>query len=200
MTRKVPPVRPATAEDLHPFYNPALFSLETYEALVTLHRVEQLPRHHGLGTVGIKASDYCCLMDGLVASTATNSDGREITTAFFTPGDIVIDVVSVFMGTPARERMATLTPCIVLRISATDFASIFERSHEVAEWGRLWFTSEHLRTRMRTLDMITLTAKERYLQLIERHPAIVQSAPLKMIASYLGITESSLSRIRAELP
>jgi CRP-like cAMP-binding protein len=200
MTRNVSPVRPAIAEDLHRFYNPALFSSETYDALVALHSVEHLPKHHGLGTVGVMAHDYCCLIDGLVASTATNSDGREITTAFFTPGDIVIDCVSVFMGTPARERMVTLTPCSVLRILASDFASIFEHSHEVAEWGRLWFTSEHLRSRMRTLDMITLTAKERYLQLIERHPAIIQSAPLKMIATYLGITESSLSRIRAELP
>jgi len=46
--------------------------------------------------------------------------------------------------------------------------------------------------------MITATAEERYTQLIQQYPQLFQQAPLKYIASYLGITDTSLSRIRRE--
>jgi len=48
------------------------------------------------------------------------------------------------------------------------------------------------------LSMITETAEERYARLIQSNPEIFQHAPLKYIASYLGITDTSLSRIRKE--
>ena len=53
--------------------------------------------------------------------------------------------------------------------------------------------------KQRSLDMITLSATKRYLNLMEQKPDVVRFAPLKQIASYLGVTDTSLSRIRKEL-
>jgi hypothetical protein len=51
----------------------------------------------------------------------------------------------------------------------------------------------------RFVSMITKTAENRYLELVENHPKIIQSISLKMIASYLGITDVALIRIRSRL-
>ena len=51
----------------------------------------------------------------------------------------------------------------------------------------------------RSLSMITDSAQKRYLDLLANHPQILQEAPLKHVASYLGITDTSLSRIRKEI-
>jgi hypothetical protein len=51
----------------------------------------------------------------------------------------------------------------------------------------------------RMLGMIKNTAEQRYSKLLEKHPAIFQNVPLKIIASYLGVTDTSLSRIRKEV-
>ena len=53
--------------------------------------------------------------------------------------------------------------------------------------------------KQRTIDLTTLTGKERYLKLMRTHPSIVQNVPLNYIASYLGLNAGSLSRIRQEL-
>lgn len=53
--------------------------------------------------------------------------------------------------------------------------------------------------KQRSLEIVTISAKERYLQLIKEKPEVVLQAPLKNIATYLGITDSSFSRIRKEI-
>jgi DNA-binding MarR family transcriptional regulator len=54
-------------------------------------------------------------------------------------------------------------------------------------------------SKIRSVEMITENASHRYLKLIKEKPQVIRQAPLKQIASYLGITDTSLSRIRKEL-
>jgi len=53
--------------------------------------------------------------------------------------------------------------------------------------------------KQRSIEMFTLSATKRYLNLLQQKPQVVQFAPLKQIASYLGVTDTSLSRIRKEI-
>ena len=53
--------------------------------------------------------------------------------------------------------------------------------------------------KQRSVEMVTVSAKERYLKLIKEKPQVIQQSPLKYIASYLGITDTSFSRIRKEI-
>ncbi len=68
-----------------------------------------------------------------------------------------------------------------------------------SEWGRLFMTEKLFEAKKRSLEMITLPAKERYMQFIKEKPSAIKHAPLKHIATYLGITDTSLSRIRKEM-
>ena len=67
------------------------------------------------------------------------------------------------------------------------------------DWGRTYLVRNFFALKERTLSMITDSASERYKELINNRPGIFQKTSLKHIASFLGITDSSLSRIRKEV-
>ncbi|HEY0751463.1 MAG TPA: Crp/Fnr family transcriptional regulator, partial [Chitinophagaceae bacterium] len=70
---------------------------------------------------------------------------------------------------------------------------------EFREFGRSILVRGFSNLKLRMLSMITETAEQRYASLLQHNPEIFQYAPLKYIASYLGITDSSLSRIRKDI-
>lgn len=145
------------------------------------------------------ANHYYCLESGLIRAFAVNEEGREITTGFFSPGDLVIEVASLFLRTPTKENIQTLTDCTCWKMSIDTFQQLFETIDGFSEWGRTWMSGVLFSTKQRSLSMITDSATDRYLTLQKEHPEIIRQAPLKYIASYLGITDTSLSRIRKEL-
>lgn len=148
---------------------------------------------------GQTANEYFCLESGLVRSFAISSEGKEVTTGFFSPNELVIEVTSLFLRIPARENIRALTKCECWKISLDAFQKLFQTINGFSEWGRTWMSEVLFSTKQRALSMITDSATERYLALRKEHPEIIQQAPLKYVASYLGITDTSLSRIRKEL-
>jgi CRP-like cAMP-binding protein len=77
--------------------------------------------------------------------------------------------------------------------------SNFHNIPEFREFGRMMLVTNYSILNDRMIGMIKDTAETRYLNLLKQHVDIYQHVPLKIIASYLGITDSSLSRIRKEL-
>ena len=76
---------------------------------------------------------------------------------------------------------------------------LFHSLPEFRDFGRAILVKGFATLKLRMLSMITETAEERYAALLQSNPEIFQQAPLKYIASYLGITDTSLSRIRKEM-
>lgn len=142
---------------------------------------------------------YYVLEEGIVRSFVYDYDGNDISTNFFCRDDIVIEVASIFHHIPTKENIVCLTDCILWRIKFDDFQGLFETIPALTEWGRAWMAHQLFLTKKRALDIVSLAAIERYRQLLEEKPQILQQAPLKHIATYLGITDTSLSRIRKEL-
>ncbi|MCT4082437.1 cyclic nucleotide-binding protein [Elizabethkingia anophelis] len=148
---------------------------------------------------GETANEYYLLESGLIRAFVYDYDNNEITTEFFTKGDIVIVPASLFQRTPSQENLQAVTDCTLLKIEFDDFQYIYHTIPGFSEWGRLWFSYQVFSMKQRSLDMVTLSATKRYLNLMEQKPDVVKFAPLKQIASYLGVTDTSLSRIRKEL-
>ena len=73
---------------------------------------------------------------------------------------------------------------------------LFHSLPEFREFGRAMLVKGFIAFKLRTLSMINKTAEERYAILLQSNPEIFQHASLKHIASYLGVTDTSLSRIR----
>jgi CRP/FNR family transcriptional regulator, anaerobic regulatory protein len=148
---------------------------------------------------GQLSNEYYCIEKGLARSYVIDLNGNDITTNFYGKNEIVIDVVSLFQRVPSKENFHALTDCVCWKIEYAEFQRLYHSIDAFSEWGRAWMTQCFHQLKQRSISMITETARDRYLALQEQHPEILQQAPLKHIASYLGITDTSLSRIRNEL-
>ncbi|WP_375584718.1 Crp/Fnr family transcriptional regulator [Cyclobacterium xiamenense] len=181
------------------FYKSPGLLPEDLNRIAAAHEYREFKKGSLLLQEGQRADAYYCLDLGMIRSFATNPSGDAITTGFTGPGEIAIEVASLFLGLPTEENMQALTDCRVWRIRLEAFQQLFNEIPAFATWGREWMTQALLTHKLRALRMITETARERYLRLQEEQPEIVKVVPLKYIASYLGITDSSLSRIRKEI-
>ncbi len=148
---------------------------------------------------GEMANSYSIIETGLMRAFVHDTEGNDITTDFFCESDLAIEVLSLFKRTSTSENIQALTDCECWVIDFAVFQELFQSIEGFPEWGRLWMTNSLFRFKQRFLDMATISAKERYLQLIKEKPQVVLQAPLRSIASYLGITETSFSRIRKDI-
>lgn len=180
-------------------YQHPMLSEEDLQTIASDHQRIEIKKGSVLLGQGQIANEYYILESGLVRSFVFDYDGNEITTEFFVAGEIVIMPTSLFQRTPSQETVVAMTDSMLLKITFDDFQRLFHSLRGFSEWGRLWFTIQLFATKQRSLEMITTTATDRYLKLMKQKPQIMQYVPLKQIASYLGITDTSLSRIRKEI-
>ncbi|SFP93948.1 Crp/Fnr family transcriptional regulator [Hymenobacter arizonensis] len=143
------------------------------------------------------SDEYFFLDTGFMRAFAHNPAGDEVTTAFYGGGQVVFEVSSFFNRIPSQENMQALTDCTGWFITFQELNGLFHSREEFREFGRSLLVKGYAGLKSRMLAMITESATERYERLLKENPEVVQHAPLKSIASYLGITDSSLSRIRA---
>lgn len=183
-------------EPLKYIYRHPLLSEEDLEQIWKVHHPVLFQKNELLLKEGEVAGEYYLLEQGIVRSFVYDYDNNEITTDFFCPSDIVIIPSSLFQQKPSQENLQAVTACSLWKIDYDCFQELFHRMEGFREWGRVWFSAQLFHMKQRSLDMITETALHRYEKLLKEKPEIVQQAPLKQIASYLGITDTSLSRIR----
>lgn len=180
------------------YQHPALLS-EDLQAIFEAHKPVSVSKGEYFLKTGQVAQSYFCLLSGIARSYAIDYEANDITTAFFSPAEIVIDVVSLFQRSPAQENIQALSNCTALQIDFVDFQRLFHACDAFSEWGRAWMVQALFQLKKRSVSMITDTAKDRYISLQAQHSHIAQQVALKYIATYLGITDTSLSRIRNEL-
>jgi CRP-like cAMP-binding protein len=145
------------------------------------------------------ANEYYIMESGLVRTFLYDYEGNEITTGFVGDNELVIEVASLFQRVATPEYIQCLSDCSLWKIDYDTFQELFHQIPAFREWGRGWLAFELYQSKMRATEMITEPATKRYLHLMQGRPQIIQQAPLKYIASYLGITDTSLSRIRKEI-
>jgi CRP-like cAMP-binding protein len=147
---------------------------------------------------GLICNEYLFLEDGFMRAFAYDTNGNEITTNFYSGNQVVFEVSSFFNRTPSKENIQCLSDCEGWGITYEQLNMLFHALPDFREFGRSVLVKGFSSLKTRMLSMITETAEERYCQLLKTDPEIFQRASLKYIASYLGITDTSLSRIRKE--
>ncbi|MEZ0541869.1 Crp/Fnr family transcriptional regulator [Fibrella arboris] len=147
---------------------------------------------------GTVSNEYLFVVDGLLRAFTFDTDGNEVTTYFYSKNRVVFEAASFFMRTVSTENIQALTDCMGYAITFDKLNGLFHSVPEFREFGRAMLVREFVAFKQRTLAMINKKAEERYIDLIESNRDIFQYAQLRYIASYLGITDTSLSRIRRE--
>lgn len=124
-------------------------------------------------------------------------DGRETVTSFSVEGHLVFSMDELYYGRPSQEYAQAAEAVDGWRIPVTELERLFRGNLELCNWGRLIHQNEYRRLHQSHKERLTLTAEARYERFRMQFPEICKRASLGDIASYLGMDQSTLSRIRA---
>ncbi|AZA89922.1 fumarate/nitrate reduction transcriptional regulator [Chryseobacterium nakagawai] len=188
-----------THQSLEICYDFPFFLQEELDEIFQAHEKKFFQKGDFILEEGKMANEYYILDSGLARSFVNDFNGNEVTTHFFVENEVIIEVLSMFQRIPTQENIVCITDCECWKMGYDTFEELFHKIPNLREWGRAWMSKELFDYKQRSVEMFTLSATKRYLNLMEQKPKVVQFAPLKQIASYLGITDTSLSRIRKEL-
>jgi CRP-like cAMP-binding protein len=125
-----------------------------------------------------------------------NLDGKAITYWFAFEDDFVTSFHSFITQQPAVENIQLLEGSILWAISKDKLNRLLNQHHELEKLLRTAYEKYYIRLEERFVNAQFKTAAERYEQLLQQTPHIIERVPLGAIASYLGITQETLSRIR----
>lgn len=139
------------------------------------------------------------LESGIIRCYIIDLQGDEVTTRFYSAPDFLNDYLSFFEQKPSEEYYELITDCVIYSINYENVQHCFHSIPEFREWGRMLLTLNYSYVNHRMIAFHKETAQERYLKLQKNHPEIIEKVPLNIVASFLGITKSSLSRIRKEM-
>ena len=159
-------------------------------------------RKFGKGEYLLRPNEICrnsfFIEKGIARKFYSTEDGREITAEFYFPNDLALSFRSYTLQTPSfeiiealEETEATVTDYKAFQNLKTSFPKLLELDLMITEYYAIWL-EERLR------EFHTLDATERYRKIIAEHPHFVQNVKLTFIASYLGVSLETLSRIRAK--
>jgi len=175
-----------------------LVTLQTAEHIANTFTSKDISRHQFLYKSGKVCNEYYYLETGFMRAFAYDTDGNDITTNFYSSNQLVFEVSSFFTRTVSKENIQATVDCIGWFITYEQLNGLFHSLPEFREFGRAVLVKGFSSLKSRMLSMITETAEQRYDTLLQNNPEIFQHAALKHIASYLGVTDTSLSRIRKE--
>lgn len=154
----------------------------------------------------VKKGDYLLKQDrqcnqltfiqtGLVRIYTTVND-KEVTQWISTKGYFVTDLASFIFNTPARWNLQALTDCELYTIEKQDYDAL---GNTIPEWHRLeklFIAKCFIILEERVNSHLFMTAEERYNKLFELQPDLFNQVPLQYLASMLGMTPETLSRLR----
>lgn len=151
----------------------------------------------------LEAGEVCSYIGFLISGTMVyikpNNLGDEITTDFAFEGHWVNSVVSRLTNAPSLLYIKAIEDAEIMVLKQEDLNSLYSQIPKIERLGRVLTEQAFIKFVEQAIEFQTLTAKERYENLLKNYPEIFQKVQLYHIANYLGIAPKSLSRIRKEL-
>lgn len=174
-----------------------LLSMESKMAFLGLLERKEFPKGAVIHVPGKTANEVYLVEKGLICTTML-ADGKEIGAGFFAEGSIGGDIISFLTRIPSTRTVKLLEPGILWAIDFQKLEDFYSRYPEAEKIGRLLYNYVIYIQQQRIEDLVSASAQVRYHKLIERFPEITHRLPLHFIASFLGITQETLSRIRSQ--
>jgi len=138
------------------------------------------------------------ILDGLLRVFVPGAD-REVTQWIGTPGYFMTDIASFLFRGPARFNMQALTDMHLFTISHEQYLQMGMLIPKWNELEKLFISKCFITLESRVLDLISLTAEERYQKLFDHNRELFNQVPLQYLASMLGMTPETFSRIRRKM-
>ncbi len=159
----------------------------------------QIPKNTIIEEEGKVPQHLYFINEGYMRSFYYDNDGDEVTTFLATPEQYMASFLSLSQQKISTENIETITDCSLLKVSREDFLGIIEKHPEFRDYSLKIFEQAFSAMNQRANDLATLSAEQRYTQLLNNQGNILQNVPIQYIASFLGIKPQSLSRIRKQM-
>lgn len=144
-----------------------------------------------------KRNNHIYLLEKGIARVYYTTNGNEVVLRFYAEGEILYSMKSMLFDKAGYESIEFLERAKVYQLNYSALQRLYNEHAEIANWGRRWMEVEAYKTEERLRSILFKSASERYEELLSQYPTLLQRVSLGDIASYLGVTQVTLSRIRA---
>ena len=159
---------------------------------------EEFPKGHVLVKEDTTCNYFYFIEKGLTR-TYYWKDGKDITDWISAENDFACSIISFITRKPDRRTIELLEPSTLYSLSYDQLEKLCTLHHDIENFYRKIVSHGLVQLQQRFDNQHFETALERYQTLMENNPSFIQRVPLGMIASYLGITQETLSRIRSQI-
>jgi CRP-like cAMP-binding protein len=139
------------------------------------------------------------VVDGCLRAYTVDAKGEEHILQFAIADWWISDLESYLSGLPSKQTIDAVHDSEVMALDLPARDAMVAAVPAMERFFRLLLEANYVATRRRIAESLSVAAEDRYLSFLKTYPALVEQVPLGQIASYLGITPQSLSRIRKEL-
>lgn len=172
-------------------------SKELEKEIISASKEISVPKNTILIKEGERCRNLFFMKKGLMRGYYYD-EGKEITHWFAKEEEFATSFYSFITNEPSPETIETLEDCELVQIAHADLQNLYSNFKETERIGRIITETYYIDLEERFLNIQFKSAKERYQNLIAKNPSLIQRASLGQIATYLGITQETLSRVRAE--
>ncbi|AZI24305.1 Crp/Fnr family transcriptional regulator [Pedobacter sp. G11] len=171
---------------------------EIKTAIIANSEVIKVTKKVKLLNAGERSNTIYFILKGAARIFYLDKDGKETNTWFLFENELLISVYSFYTGKPSFEYIETLEDCTLIAVKKDRLDELYLKYLEFNFSGRKLTEFYHMRNEIQANELRMFSAKERYHKLLERTPQLFQRVSLGHIASYLGVTQETLSRIRKQ--
>lgn len=176
-----------------------LFTDKEIETIVSRFHPRAIRKHQLLITEGEPARWLAFIESGLMRSYITDLQGREHILNFYSDGHWVTDMDGFHKQIPATLNVEAVRDSLLLLIDQSSFNALFGEAPAFERFWRITYENAYNALQQRYISILSKSAEELYTDLQRNRPELIENLTQRQIASYLGITPESLSRIRAKL-
>ena len=167
-----------------------------FDIIISNFEYKKVARKEILLEAGKTANKIFYLHQGFVRFFHTKKDGTEVTSDFYFAPGFITSFTSLIEQKPSNVNIQAIVKMDVLFIKYKDLMALYDKEHKIERLGRLLAEQVFITSEKHLLSFLNDSPQDRYLWLMKEYPEYVKNIPLHFLASYLGITAESLSRIR----
>lgn len=176
-----------------------LFSEREIEEFLQLFELRKVNKNDYFIHEGERCREVAFIKSGIFRSFYLSDDGKDMTYCFRFPNTLMAAYSSFISGSLSKENMQAINDAELLVLKKESMDTIVQDNLNWTKFLKIIAEQEYLELENRFFQLQRDSASQRYAALLENYPDYIQKIPLQYLASYLGITQRHLSRIRKEI-
>jgi len=158
---------------------------------------QSLPKNARLLRQGERCQHIYFVTEGILRAYYLNDEGKESTVMFAMKDWWITDMYCFLNERPAMVNIHVVQACRIFCLTKKQLDALYQEIPKFNIFFRILMQNAYCREQLRMIQRLSLQAKDRYEQFVEKYPQLAMQLPLKQIASYLGVTPEFLSYLRS---